>query len=151
ALREAQESLIQTQAKAAGIDIQIKNAPSDVFFDEWLPNGNFDIANFAWVGSPFALSGNQDAYRTGGGGNYGQYASKKVDDLFTQANGETDEAKSAELGNQIDQQLTADMATIPLYAKPTYLAVRNSFANVGDNATQEGPFWNSGLWAQKAA
>jgi hypothetical protein len=48
------------------------------------------------------------------------------------------------MGNQIDQQLTADMA------KPTYLAVRSSFANVGDNATQEGPFWNSGLWAQKA-
>ena len=64
---------------------------------------------------------------------------------------EVDEAKSAELGNQIDQQLTADMATIPLYAKPTYLAVRNSFTGVGDNATQEGPFWNSGLWAQKAA
>jgi peptide/nickel transport system substrate-binding protein len=40
---------------------------------------------------------------------------------------------------------------LPLYAKPTYLAVRDRFANVGDNATQEGPFWNSGLWAQKAA
>ena len=64
---------------------------------------------------------------------------------------QVDEARSAELGNQIDQQLTADMATIPLYAKPTYLAVRDRFANVGDNATQEGPFWNSGLWAQKAA
>jgi len=47
----------------------------------------------------------------------------------------TDEAQP--LGNQIDQQLTADMATIPLYAKPTYLAVRNTFANVGDNATQK--------------
>jgi peptide/nickel transport system substrate-binding protein len=56
------------------------------------------------------------------------------------------EARSVELGNQIDQQLTADMATIPLYAKPTCLAVRDRFANVGDNATQEGPFWNSGLW-----
>jgi peptide/nickel transport system substrate-binding protein len=43
------------------------------------------------------------------------------------------------------------MATIPLYAKPTYLAVRNTFTGVGDNATQEGPFWNAGLWAQKAA
>jgi hypothetical protein len=59
------------------------------------------------------------------------------------------EARSAELGNQIDQQLTADMATIPLYAKPTYLAVRDRFTNVGDNATQEGPFWNSGLWARR--
>ncbi len=35
--------------------------------------------------------------------------------------------------------------------KNEHLAVRDRFANVGDNATQEGPFWNSGLWAQKAA
>jgi peptide/nickel transport system substrate-binding protein len=42
------------------------------------------------------------------------------------------------------------MATIPLYNKPTFLAIRNSFANVKDNATQDGPFWNSSTWAQKA-
>jgi peptide/nickel transport system substrate-binding protein len=42
------------------------------------------------------------------------------------------------------------MATIPLYAKPTCLAVRRTFTGVGDNATQEGPLWNSNLWAQKA-
>ena len=150
-LRETQEQLIQAQLKQVGIDIKIVNADNRKFFGEWLPQGNFDIANFGWVGNPFAISSNQDIYRTGGGGNYGQYESDKVDQLFRQAVREVDEAKSAELGNQIDQQLTADMATIPLYAKPTYLAVRNSFTGIGDNATQEGPFWNSGLWAQKAA
>ena len=149
-LRETQEQLIQAQLKQVGIDIKIANADNRKLFGEWLPQGNFDIANFGWVGNPFAISSSQDIYRTGGGGNYGQYHSDKVDQLFGQAVREVDEAKSAEIGNQIDQQLTADMATIPLYAKPTYLAVRNSFANVGDNATQEGPFWNSGLWAQKA-
>ncbi|HEV2928325.1 MAG TPA: ABC transporter family substrate-binding protein, partial [Propionibacteriaceae bacterium] len=150
-LRETQEQLIQAQLKQVGIDIKIVNADNRKFFGEWLPQGNFDIANFGWVGNPFAISSSQDIYRSGGGSNYGQYESDKVDQLFRQAVREVDEAKSAELGNQIDQQLTADMATIPLYAKPTYLAVRSSFANVGDNATQEGPFWNSGLWAQKAA
>jgi hypothetical protein len=34
----------------------------------------------------------------------------RVDDLFAQAVREVDEARSAELGNQIDQQLTADRA-----------------------------------------
>ncbi|HEY6709838.1 MAG TPA: ABC transporter family substrate-binding protein [Actinomycetota bacterium] len=149
-LRETQEQLIQAQMKQIGVDIKIANADNRKFFGEWLPAGNFDIANFGWVGNPFAISSSQDIYRTGGGGNDGAYASKKVDQLFAQAVRETDEARSAELGNQIDQQLTADMATIPLYAKPTYLAVRNTFANIGDNATQEGPFWNSNLWAQKA-
>jgi peptide/nickel transport system substrate-binding protein len=149
-LRETQEELIQAQMKQIGVDIRLANADSRKLFGDWLPNGNFDIANFGWVGNPFAVSSSQDLYRTGGGGNYGAYSSKKVDELFSRGVREVDEAKSAELSNQIDQQLTADMATIPLYAKPTYLAVRDSFANVGDNATQEGPFWNSSLWAQKA-
>ena len=149
-LRETQEQLIQAQLKQIGVDIKIANADNRELFGEWLPQGNFDIANFGWVGNPFAVSSSQDLYRTGGGGNYGQYSSDKVDQLFTDAVRETDEARSAELGNQIDQQITIDMATIPLYAKPTYLAVRNSFSGVGDNATQEGPFWNSNLWAQKA-
>jgi peptide/nickel transport system substrate-binding protein len=149
-LRETQEQLIQAQMKQIGVDIRIANVDSTKLFGEWLPQGNFDIANFGWVGNPFAISSSQDIYRSGGGSNYGAYSSDKVDRLFRRAVREVDEAKSAELGNQVDQQLTADMATIPLYAKPTYLAVRNSFANVGDNATQEGPFWNAGLWAQKA-
>jgi peptide/nickel transport system substrate-binding protein len=149
-LRETQEQLVQAQLREIGVEIKIANADSTKFFGEWLPDGNFDIANFGWVGNPFAISSNQDIYRTGGGSNYGAYASKRVDQLFAQAVREVDEAKAAELGNQIDQQLTADMATIPLYAKPTYLAVRNTFTGVGDNATQEGPFWNANLWGQKA-
>jgi peptide/nickel transport system substrate-binding protein len=149
-LRETQEQLIQAQLKQIGIDLKIVNADNRKLFGEWLPNGNFDIANFGWVGNPFAISSNQDIYRSGGGSNYGNYASRKVDQLFNQAVREVDEARSAELGNQIDRQLTADMATIPLYAKPTYLAVRDTFTNIGDNATQEGPFWNSNLWGQKA-
>ena len=149
-LRETQEQLFQAQMKAVGVEIKIANADSTKLFGDWLPNGNFDIANFGWVGNPFAISSSQDIYRTGGGSNYGRYSSSKVDQLFAQAVREVDEARSAELGNQIDQQLTADMATIPLYAKPTYLAVRKTFTGVGDNATQEGPFWNSNLWAQKA-
>jgi peptide/nickel transport system substrate-binding protein len=150
-LRETQGELFQSQMKDIGIQIKISNVDSTKFFGEWLPNGNFDIANFAWVGTPFAISGSRDLYKTGGGGNYGSYASKKVDDLFTQANGETDEAKSAELGNQIDQQLTEDMATIPLYNKPTFIAWRSTFGGIRDNATNEGPFYAANTWGQKAA
>jgi peptide/nickel transport system substrate-binding protein len=63
---------------------------------------------------------------------------------------EFDANKAADLLNQIDQIITDDMATIPLYNKPTFLAFRNTFVNVSDNATQDGPFWNSSTWAQKA-
>jgi peptide/nickel transport system substrate-binding protein len=149
-LRETQGELLQAQMKQVGIDIKIANLDSQKFFGEALPNGNFDIGNFAWVGGPFAVSGNRDIYRTGGGSNYGQYSNKKVDQLFAQATGEFDAAKAAKLLNQIDQVVTDDMATIPLYNKPTFLAIRNNFVGVSDNATQDGPFWNSKTWAQKA-
>jgi peptide/nickel transport system substrate-binding protein len=70
--------------------------------------------------------------------------------MFKQAVAQTDEAKSAEIANQIDQQLTEDMATIPLYQKPTFIAYRNTFANIHDNSTSEGPFNAAVGWAQKA-
>jgi peptide/nickel transport system substrate-binding protein len=150
-LRETQGELFQAQMKEAGIEIKIANLDSQKLFGDALPNGNFDIANFAWVGTPFAVSSNQDIYRTGGGGNYGAYTNTKVDALFKQAIAETDEAKSAELANQIDQQITEDMATIPLYQKPTFIAYRNTFVNIRDNATSEGPFYASATWGQKTA
>ena len=150
-LRETQEELFQAQMKKIGVDIKIANADSTKFFGEWLPNGNFDIANFAWVGSPFSISGSRATYVCGSGSNYGQYCNKKVDQLFDQAFAEFDTAKATELGNQIDQQLTADMVSIPLYQKPTFLAVRNTFGNIADNTTLDGPFWNANIWGQKTA
>src|SRR4029450_5167918 len=78
-LRETQEELFQAQMKKIGVDIKIANADSTKFFGEWLPNGNFDIANFAWVGSPFPISGNRSAYVCNSGSNSGQYCKKKGD------------------------------------------------------------------------
>jgi peptide/nickel transport system substrate-binding protein len=150
-LRETQEQLIQAQAKEFGMEIKIKNAEADVLFGEWLPNGDFDIANFAWVGTPFAVSSSKSIFTTGSNQNYGSYSDPKVDELFKQAVAELDPAKSAELANQIDQLLWEGMATVPLYVKPTFIAWRNTFVGIGDNATAEGPFWNAETWAQKAA
>jgi peptide/nickel transport system substrate-binding protein len=150
ALRETQGVLFQSQMKQIGIEIKIANAPSPKFFGDWLPNGNFDICDFAWVGTPFAITGSKSIYLSGSDSNYGKYADPKVDQLFNQATAELDPAKAVTLGNQIDQVLWDDMATIPLYTKPTFLAWRNTFTNITDNATNEGPFVAEPLWAQKA-
>ena len=136
--------------KQIGVDIKIANVDSTKFFGEWLPSGNFDIANFAWVGSPFSISGSRATYVCGSGSNYGQYCNKKVDQLFTQAFAEFDPAKATDIGNQIDQQLTEDMATIPLYNKPTFIAWRNTFAGIRDNPTSEGPFFAAYAWGKTA-
>jgi peptide/nickel transport system substrate-binding protein len=148
-LRETQGELLQAQMKQVGIDIKIANLDSQKLFGDALPNGNFDIADFAWVGGPFVVSGNRDIYRSGAGSNYGNYSNPKVDQLFAQAGAEFDQNKAADMMNQADQIITDDMATIPLYNKPTFLGIRNTFAGVSDNATQDGPFWNSNTFAQK--
>jgi peptide/nickel transport system substrate-binding protein len=150
-LRETQEELVQAQAKEFGFEIKIKNADADVLFGEWLPQGQFDISNFAWVGTPFAVSSNDPIFRTGSAQNYGKYSNPKLDQLMTQAISDLDPKKSAELANQADQILWDDMATLPLYQKPQLLAYRNTYTGIGENLSSQGPFWNAGTWAQKAA
>ena len=47
--------------KAIGIKINIQNYDANTFFGTNLPNGTFQIAEFAWVTTPF-VSGNQSIY-----------------------------------------------------------------------------------------
>jgi peptide/nickel transport system substrate-binding protein len=148
ALRETQGELFKTQMKAIGIEIKIDNSKSSVLFGDRLPKHNFDIADFAWVATPFASS-NKGIYSTGGGQNYGQYSNPAVDKAFNDANNILDPQKYVDAYNAIDKQIWADMATIPLYQKPTFIAYSDKYVNIGDNASSEGPFWNVGTWGLK--
>jgi len=143
--RAAEGELLQAQLARAGIDLQVRRAPNPQFFG-WVDDGNFDIADFAWRGNPFVLSGSQDVYRTGGVGNYGGFADPMVDDLFRRAVGELDPARAAALGNEIDQRLWGQLPSIPLYQLPGILAWREDLVNVEHNPTNEGPFWNAVTW-----
>jgi peptide/nickel transport system substrate-binding protein len=144
--RKAEGELLQAQLADAGIQLRIANANINVLFGEWLPKGNFDIADFAWFGSGFTLSSNQDTYRTGGSGNFGKFSDPMVDALFQQAIGELDSARAAAIGNQIDQRLWTQLPMIPLYQLQSFLAWREELVNIENNPAPEGPFWNAGSW-----
>lgn len=148
ALRETQGELFKTQMKAIGIDIKIDNSKAPILFGERLPKGNYDIADFAWVATPFATS-NKSIYSTGAGQNYGKYTNPEVDKMFTDANLILDDGKRAEAFNAIDKKLWDDMVTVPLYQKPTFIAFSDKYVNIGDNASSSGPFWNVGTWGLK--
>jgi peptide/nickel transport system substrate-binding protein len=145
--RRAEDVLLQAQLAEAGIQLSLYNTANHILFEEWLPEGNFDIADFGWRGGPFALSGSQDTYRPGGSANYGKFTDPVVDALFQQAIGEPDPTRAADLGNQIDQRLWDQLPSIPLYQLQDFLAWRNDLRNVTNNPTTEGPFWNVGTWA----
>jgi glutathione transport system substrate-binding protein len=146
-LRKAEGELLQAQLADAGIQLRLSNTSSVTLFGDWLPTGNFDIADFAWKsGTPYPLSGNQDAYRRGGGQNFGKFADPAVDALLRQGLGEPDPAKAAAIGNQIDEQLWRQLPSIPLYQLQSVLAWREQILNVASNPTTEGPFWNAASW-----
>jgi peptide/nickel transport system substrate-binding protein len=143
--RKAEGVLLQAQLAKAGIRLELSDARPLVFFER-LDDGNFDIADFAPVGDPFALSGSQDLYRTASGGNSGRFSDPEVDDLYQRASSELDPARAAGLGNEIDLRLWAQLPSVPLYQVPGVLAWRQDLVNVEHNTTTAGPFWNAGTW-----
>ena len=144
-LRASEDVLLQAQLAKAGIRLELIARRMATVWD-WVYDGNFDIADVAWIGNPFVLSGSQETYRTDGSGNPGRFSDPTVDDLFQRATGELDPARAADLGNEIDRRLWAQLPSIPLYQPPGFLAWRQDLVNVEHNTTTEGPFWNAGTW-----
>ncbi len=147
-LRVAAEGLIADQLRRAGIKVDVANAPTTTLLSQDLPAGNFDLALFSWVSSAFP-SDNAAPYETpgvGGATNFDAYSSAKVDSLFGQANSELNAGRAGNIYNQIDQQLWADMVSLPLYQDPTFLAHVRGYVNITDNPSASGPFWNAEQW-----
>ena len=144
--REQAGELLQDQLAKVGIELELRPVDGGTLFGDRLPNGGFDIAAFSWVGNPFAVSGSQDAYVTGGAQNWGRFSDPEVDALFEQATAELDPDRSIALANQIDRRLWEGLHSIPLYQRPTLLAWRATLRNLADNPTTEGPLWNAESW-----
>jgi peptide/nickel transport system substrate-binding protein len=145
--REQAGELLQDQLAKVGIALELRPTDPGTLFGDQLPDGGFDIAAFAWVGGPAAVSGSRDTYVTGGGANYGRFSDPEVDALFEQATAELDLDRSTALANQIDRRLWEGLHSIPLYQRATILAWRDTLRNVTENATTEGPLWNAESWA----
>jgi peptide/nickel transport system substrate-binding protein len=150
ALREQQLELVRSQLAEAGMEATIDNCPSTCVFGERLPQGNFDIANFAWVGGTTPVSGVTQLYTTGSDSNYGGWSNPEWDALGVRALSEFDEAARIEMGNQLDTVLWDEMVVLPLYQKPNFLAVTSNAVGIEAHTTFEGPFYNSQAWGVKS-
>ena len=116
-IRAQTEQLFQAQMKAIGIKINIQNYDANTFFGTNLPNGTYQIAEFAWVSSPFT-SGNQSIYcsytnTADCGENWIHYANPQVDKLMTEGTQATSQTQEAADYNAADKILWQDMATLP--------------------------------------
>jgi len=145
-LRERTEEIVVAQMKKVGIELDPANTTK---LGSTLSKADFDIIQFGWVGTPFPVSSNVAIYTTSGGSNYGKYSNPDVDRLFSQAIREIDPQKANDMVNQADKILFDQVATLPLYQKPTFLASYDRFTNIVDNPTSQGPFYNTQDWGLK--
>jgi peptide/nickel transport system substrate-binding protein len=155
-LRQTTIDVMTQQLKAAGIEV-VANPNADIFAGKDKPtslvSGGFQIALFAWVSSPF-VSANQGIYQTPPAAdnvqqNYSRAGDAAIDALLAKLSTDMDPTQQAADANQADTLLWDQMATIPLYQKPTFLAYRSTLENIEDNASVQRPLWNSDDWSVK--
>ncbi len=144
--RRADEvAAIKASCDQVGFDIVDAGDPA--FFDEALPNGDYEIALFAWAGSGQIASG-QNIYATGQPQNYGQYSNETVDQAWDALASTTDETVHLEQTKIIEKELWDTLFGIPVFAHPGVVAHAADLQNVRDTAAQSGAVWNSEQWAR---
>jgi peptide/nickel transport system substrate-binding protein len=150
-IRAETEELFQAQMKKIGIRINIQNYDVNTLFGTNLPNGAYQIAEFAWYTTPF-VSGNQPIYcsytnAANCGENWTHSANPQVDQLM--ASGSTAPNTSSEVADydHADTILWQDMVTLPLYQTPQFFAWSNTLKGVVPNTSNDGVTWNAEQWS----
>jgi peptide/nickel transport system substrate-binding protein len=127
------------------IGFDVVDAGSETFFDVELAASDWDVAMFAWAGSPLK-TGSSETYRTAGGQNFTGYSNPEVDELLDAINTELDAEAQVELANQVDAILWEDLVTIPVFSFPGVVAYTEDVSNVIYNPSQNGLTWNASAW-----
>jgi glutathione transport system substrate-binding protein len=122
----AQNSLAQVGVK---LDIDAKGGEG--FFSDHINVGDFDIAQFSWVGDAFPLSGLPQIYASNGDSNFGKIGTPQIDAEIEQTLEELDPVKARGLANEVDKLIWAEGFSLPLTQSPGNIAVRSTLANFG--------------------
>ena len=147
-LRQQTCELFQAQMKALGITITVEPTQT---LGPTLTSGDFDVILYAWVGTPFPFQGAIQLWGSESESNYAKWVNKDSDTAIQEAAAQTDPAKANELLNKSGALLAGDAVVLPLFQKPTFLAVYSQYANVRDNATNQGPTYNVEAWGLRAS
>ena len=148
AIRQNECELFAQYAKQLGVTVNVE--PTDSL-GKTTSSGDYDIIVFAWVQSPFPYGGAQQLWLSNSGSNYGKYQNPKTDQLINAAANSTDKASAAQQLNDADKTILGDAYVLPLYQKPTFLAIDNNLVNIRDNATSVGPPYNVQEWGVKSS
>ena len=143
--RTDQVALIKSSCDEAGFEIE--DVSSKKFFDKTLPNGDYEVALFAWAGSGQIVSG-QNIYSSTGAQNYGGFKNKNVDAAWDTLSATLDRPAQLEQVKTIEKELWDNLFGIPVFAHPGVVAYDSTVKNVRQSSTQSTVAWNAEQWAR---
>lgn len=127
--------IVQTMLHDVGVQLNIRSVASNDFFSKYVMPGDFDLAPFTWIGTPFPISDARSIYGTPKGGNpqqnFGRIGAKKSDQLMDSAQGELDVTKARADLNDADKVVWDNVHSLIIYQRPQYSAVKSNLANIG--------------------
>jgi peptide/nickel transport system substrate-binding protein len=138
--------IIEAQLRAVGIKANADSIPG---LQPRLGTGDWDIFNFAWVGSPTSGLTAVNVYGCGRPQNFMNYCNRRVTTLLERVAATADDEKRAALLNRADALLARDVPTLPMFALPAFVIHRRSISGVVRNPTNASLFWNAGSWSIK--
>ena len=123
--------IAQNNLAQIGVNLDLQAKGGNGFFSQYVTVGNFDIAQFAWGGDAFPLSGLNQIYLSSGESNFGKIGSPEIDAKIEETLKELDPDKARALANEVDKLIWAEGFNLPLFQAPGNVAVRSNLANFG--------------------
>ena len=87
----------RTTLAQIGVKLVLDAKPGNNFFSQYINTGDFDIAQFSWVGDAFPLGGLTQIFASGGDSNFGKIGSPEIDAKIEAVLDELDQDKSRAL------------------------------------------------------
>jgi len=123
--RENTQQLLKEKAKAAGIELVIKNFAPTQLFEDKLPKRDFVLAEYAQVATPdpsvtSILAADQIPSKANGfsGQNFLGWANPEATRLMREADKTIEHNQRKDLTNQINKLERQDLPWIPMFQKP---------------------------------
>jgi peptide/nickel transport system substrate-binding protein len=144
--------LIQTQIqvywRTVGADVEIKNYPTSLFFDQTLngivAGGKYDVAEYAWAGAPEV---DQSAiysahFMPPHGQNYPHWANARATAAMDDANGTVDPARQIADYKIVQQEFAKDDPSIILWFRKYVISYPSDLKEFTATPVITTPFWN---------
>ncbi len=150
--RELVEQVLQSQWKAAGIDIRIKNEPARIFFGETVTKRKFEaMAMFAWISAPEVVPRSTlhsddipSAENNWAGQNYTGYRNPDMNALLEDIETELDREKRKALWHRLQEIYATDLPALPLYFRANAFILPKWL----DGVTPTGHQFPTTLWVE---